>query len=87
LGMNEVYLFRRQIACRRSRVLKQCFSFTSNQYQPSSTSQPAVFFSHNKSASATSHSQPKVATIEHEAKQVLHQVARKNKIITLLKHA
>ena len=35
---------------------QQCFSFTPNQHQPAATSQPAVLFSHNKSASATSHS-------------------------------
>jgi hypothetical protein len=34
---------------------QQCFSLTPVQHQPLSTSQPAVFFSHNKSASATSH--------------------------------
>ena len=45
---------------------QQCFFLTPNQHQPivfflshqTSTSQPAVLFSHNKSASATSHSQP-----------------------------
>jgi hypothetical protein len=34
---------------------QQCFSLTPVQHQPPVTSQPAVFFSHNKSASATSH--------------------------------
>jgi hypothetical protein len=34
---------------------QQCFSLTPVQHQPPATSQPAVFFSHNKSASATSH--------------------------------
>jgi hypothetical protein len=32
---------------------QQCFSLTSNQHQPPVTCQPAVFFSHNKSAPAT----------------------------------
>jgi len=32
-----------------------CFSLTSNQHQPPTTSQSAVFFSHNKSAPATRH--------------------------------
>jgi hypothetical protein len=34
---------------------QQCFSLTPIQHQPPDTSQPAVFFSHNKSAPATSH--------------------------------
>jgi hypothetical protein len=40
---------------------QQCFSLTPVQHQPPVTSQPAVFFSHNKSASATS--QPNEADI------------------------
>jgi len=35
---------------------QQYFSLTPNQYQPTATSQPAVFFSHNKSAPAISDS-------------------------------
>ena len=34
---------------------QQYFYLTPNQHQPAATSQPVVFFSHNKSASATSH--------------------------------
>jgi hypothetical protein len=34
---------------------QQCFSLTLIQHQPAVTSQPAVFFSHNKSAPATSY--------------------------------
>jgi hypothetical protein len=34
---------------------QQCFSLTPVQHQPPATSQPAVFFSHNKLASTTSH--------------------------------
>jgi len=37
---------------------QQYFSLTQNQHQPPATSHPAVFFSQNKSAPATSHSQP-----------------------------
>ena len=37
---------------------QQCFSLTPNQHQPPATSQPTILFSYNKSASATSHSQP-----------------------------
>ena len=37
---------------------QQCFSLTPNQHQPPANSQPAVLFSNNKSAPATSHSQP-----------------------------
>jgi hypothetical protein len=40
---------------------RQCFSLTSFQYQPPATSQTAVFFSHNKSAPATS--QPNEALV------------------------
>jgi hypothetical protein len=40
---------------------QQCFSLTSFQHQPLATSQPVVFFSHNKSAPATS--QPNEAII------------------------
>jgi len=35
---------------------QQYFSLTSNQHQSAATSQPAVLFSYNKSAPATSHS-------------------------------
>jgi hypothetical protein len=34
---------------------QQCFSLTPIQHQPAATSQPAVFFSHNKLAPAISH--------------------------------
>jgi len=34
-------------------VNQQCFSLTTNQHQPPIINQPAVFFSHNKSAPAT----------------------------------
>ena len=34
---------------------QQCFSLIPNQHQPAATSQPAVLFSHNKSAPVTSH--------------------------------
>jgi hypothetical protein len=36
-------------------ISAQYFSLTTNQHQPPATSQPAVFFSHNKSAPATTH--------------------------------
>ena len=36
---------------------QQCFYLTPNQYQSLATSQPAVLFSHSKSAPTTSHSQ------------------------------
>jgi hypothetical protein len=43
---------------------QQCFSLTPVQYQPPATSQSAVFFSHNKSVSATSH-QPAERNLQH----------------------
>ena len=39
-------------------IRQQCFSLTPNQHQPPATSQPIVLFFLNKSAPATSHSQP-----------------------------
>ena len=38
-------------------ISHQCFSLTPNQHQSPAISQPALFFSHNKSISATSPSQ------------------------------
>jgi hypothetical protein len=48
---------------------QQCFSLTSFQRQPPTTSQPAVFFSHNKSAPATS--QPNEAEISNLLEMLL----------------
>jgi hypothetical protein len=49
---------------------QQCFSLTPIQHQPTATSQPAVFFSHNKSAPAISHQRAEqgqyVSTVSNE---------------------
>ena len=42
---------------------QQCFSLTPNQHQSTATSQPAVLFSHNKSAPAISDSTANKVTV------------------------
>ena len=44
-----------RLACQQTS--QRYFSLTQNQHQPPATSHPAVLFSQNKSAPATSHSQ------------------------------
>ena len=58
---------------------QQCFFLTTNQHQPPIINQPAVFFSHNKSAPATSHSQPNRA--RNFRWLGLHLTLKKDKIL------